>query len=113
MNPFKILQIRKNIKDARQNPSKFAGEQTKEVLWAVMIVPIVISLIGLILFFIMGYTELFGSQLGFFKFLFWLGFIVSFVFFLIIRRIISSVSSVSTSTTKRVIEAVVVESKEE
>ncbi len=109
MNPFKILQIRKNIKDARANPSKFAGEQAGEMLRGIMIIPIIISVLGLGLFFIMGYTHIFGFQLGFFKLLFWLGLIVGFIFFSLVRRIIRATSRVTSNQTRRVIDAVVVE----
>jgi uncharacterized Tic20 family protein len=113
MNPFQILQIRKNIKDARANPSGFAGEQTKEILWGIMIIPIIICALVIILFFVIGYTDVLGFQLGFFKFLFWVALIVSFSIFSLLRRIIRATSRTVTSGSKRVIEAVVVESTEE
>lgn len=113
MNPFKILQIRKNIKEARENPSTFAGGQTKDFLWGIFLLPLVICILVLGLFFVLGYTELFGSHLGFFKFLFWVALIVSFLIFSLFRRIIGVASKIATKQTRRVVEAVVVEKGEE
>ncbi len=109
MNPFQILQIRKNIKDARANPSGFAGEQAKEILWGILIIPIIICILILGLFFIIGYTEVLGFQLGFFKFLFWIALIVSFSVFSLLRRLIRATSRVASSQTRKVVDAVVVE----
>jgi uncharacterized Tic20 family protein len=109
MNPFKILQIRKNIKEARSNPGQFAGEQAGELLWGILVIPIIIVALVLGLFFIVGYTDVFGFQLGFFKFLFWVALIVSFSVFSILRRIIKVASKITTKQTRRVVDAVVVE----
>lgn len=106
MNPFKILQIRKMVKDARENPSKLAGEQVGEALWGLLIVPMIFGIIVLGLFFIMGYTHLFGFTLGIFRFLFWLGLVPSLITFLMFRKLIISASKISVSGTKRVVDAV-------
>ncbi len=113
MNPFKILHIRKMVRDARTNPSGLAGEQVREVLWGIVMIPLVISIIIISLFFIVGYTELFGFQLGFFKFLFWVALIVATAIFSVLRKIIGSIGRGAASGTKRVIDAVVVEETKE
>lgn len=112
MNPFKILQIRKNIKDARENPSIFAGGQVKDFLWGVFVLPIIVCILILGIFFVIGFTDLFGFQIGFFKFLFWVALFMSFIFFSVIRRIIGSISKTTTKQTTKIIEAVVVEEKD-
>lgn len=111
MNPFKILQIRKNIRDARANPSGFAGEQAGEVLWGILMIPIIICALVVGVFFVIGYTDVLGFQLGFFKFLFWVALIVSFTIFSLLRRLIRAASRTVSSGSKRVIDAVVVESE--
>ena len=113
MNPFKILQIRKMVKEARENPSKLAGEQVREMLWGLLIVPIVVGVLVLGLFFIMGYTHLFGFTLGIFRFLFWLGLVPSLIAFLMFRKLIVSASKISVRQTERVVEAVGQEVKDE
>ena len=113
MNPFKILQIRKMVKEARENPSKLAGEQVREALWGLLIVPIVVGVLVLGLFFIMGYTHLFGFTLGIFRFLFWLGLVPTLVSFLMFRKLIVSASKITVTQTKKVVDAVAVETRDE
>lgn len=113
MNPFKILQIRKMVKEAKENPSKLAGEQVREALWGLLILPIISGVVILGLFFIMGYTHLFGFTLGIFRFLFWLGLIPSLLTFLMFRKLIVSASRMSASQTKRVVDAVATDTTDE
>ncbi len=112
MNPFKLLQIRKNIKEARTNPGNFAGGQATELLWGILIIPIVIVVVVLGLFFIIGYTDVFGFQLGFFKFLFWVALIVSVTIFSVLRKVIKVASRIATKGTRRVVDAVTVKEGE-
>lgn len=112
MNPFKILHFRKMVNEARSNPSGLAGEQVREVLWGIVMIPLVLAFIIVGLFFIIGYTDVFGFQLGFFKFLFWVALIVGVSVFSLIRKIIFSIGRGASRGTKRVIDAVVVEDKE-
>jgi uncharacterized Tic20 family protein len=106
MNPFKILQIIKMVKEARANPAGFSGEQAREVLWGIFIIPIIICMLVLVAFFLAGYTDVLGFQVGFFKFLFWLALFVSFAIFSVIRRIISSLGKGASMATKKVVETV-------
>jgi len=103
---FKIFHIKKLVKEARENPSGLAGDEVSDVLWGIVLVPLIIAIIGIILFFIIGYTNLFGFQFGFFKFLFWLSLIVSFIIFSIIRRIVKSVSKSTVIHTKSVLKTI-------
>lgn len=113
MNPFKILHIRKMVNDARSNPSGLAGEQVREVLWGIVMIPLVISIIIVALFYIVGYTDLFGFQLGFFKFLFWVAGIVGFIIFSTLRKIIRSIGRGASTGTKKVIDTFAKESVDE
>lgn len=112
MNPFKFLRFRKMIKEARSNPSGMAGEQVREVLWGIVMIPLVIAFVIVGLFFIIGYTDVFGFQLGFFKILFWVSLIVGTTIFSLIRKIIFSIGRGASRGAKRVIDAVVVEDKD-
>ncbi len=101
------------IKEARENPSALAGEQVREMLWAMVALPIIVGLVFVILFFIMGYTHLFGFQAGFFRFLFWVSCVVGFVFFSFIRKMISSIGRGAMKQTKAVVDAVASEKSPE
>ncbi|MCC7436346.1 hypothetical protein IT402_00500 [Candidatus Nomurabacteria bacterium] len=109
MNPFKLLQIRKNINEARENPSVFAGEQAKGFLWGLFLLPVIVCFLVVGIFFIIGYTELFGFQAGFFKFLFWVSLVVSFIVLSLLRMIVRTISKNTSNQTKKVIDAIVVE----
>ncbi len=111
MNPFKILHIRKMIKEGRENPSRLAGEQTAEMMWGIVLVPIIICVLLLILFFIMGYTHLFGFSSGFFRFLFWFFLIPGIFVFGAIRKMIGLASRTTTTQAKKVVDAVATEVK--
>ncbi len=101
---FKIFHIKKLVKEARENPSNLAGSEVSDVLWGIVLIPIIIATIGIIIFFIIGYTHWFGFQLGFFKFLFWLSLIVSLSIFSVVRKMVKSVSKSATIHTKSVIK---------
>ena len=101
---FQIFHIKRIINDAKENPSGLAGNEAKDVLWGIVLIPLIIAILGIILFFIIGYTHLLGFQFGFFKFLFWLSLIVGYIIFSVIRRIIKSVSKSTTIHTKSVLK---------
>lgn len=109
MNIFKILKIKKSIKDAQNDPNAFAKDQVRGILWGLVILPLLISTIVVILFFIIGYTELFGFQVGFFKFLFWISFAFILLIFSLIRRITRHVSKITFNQNRKIINAVVVD----
>lgn len=106
MNPFKIFKIRKLVKEARENPGKLAGEEIRGVLWGLFIIPIVIAILGLVLFFLVGYTQVLGFQIGFFKFLFWLALFVGLTIFTVLRRIVRAVGTKAQVGTSHVVEVV-------
>ncbi len=112
MNPFKILQVKKMIKEGREDPSKFAGGQVGEILWGLVIVPIIVGVVALGLFFIMGYTHLFGFQAGVFKFLFWIGLLPAIVVFLAVHKMIGGAGQGVSSGANKIIEAVARESSD-
>ncbi len=82
---FKIFQLKKTLREVRENPSAFAGGQMREFLWGVFILPLLIVGGILILFFIMGYTDVFGFHYGIFKILFWITIVVAGIFLLMLR----------------------------
>lgn len=86
---FKLLKLRKNVKEVRKDPGGFAaGEAAGAVIETVLLVPGLIALFGLVLFFILGFTTLLGGPMGFFKFLFIFGVFVLLVIIAMLRPII-------------------------
>lgn len=106
---FQIFRIKKVIKEARENPSKFAGSELGDLLWGIVTIPIIIGVLGIILFFIIGYTHWFGFQFGFFKFLFWVALFVSLFIFFVIRKIIKSLRGQAVIHTKSIVKKLEIE----
>ncbi|MES2930215.1 MAG: hypothetical protein V4665_00305 [Patescibacteria group bacterium] len=102
---FKFFHVKKMLNEARKNPSAFAGSEVHGTLWAIFLIPLVIIIGAIVLFFILGYTDLFGFHHGIFKFLFWLTLAVSTMLFLILRRIIRAISRVTARQTKNILHA--------
>ena len=112
MNPFKILQIRKEINEAKASPELFTKQKSQGFLYSFFIAPLLIAFIVCALFFIIGYTDIFGFQIGFFKFLFWAVLVVGIFIFSIMRKIIRFISKKVSKQTKNFVDAVGHESKD-
>lgn len=74
---FQILHIRKTVKELRNNPGNFAGEQARDVIIGIIIIPAIIIILGLAFLFILAFTSLLGGPYLFFKIIFFLGLFVS------------------------------------
>lgn len=110
---FEIFHINKIVKGIKENPGKLAGEEISDVLWGIVIIPLIIGGLGIILFFILGYTNLFGFHFWFFKFLFWMSLIIGIIIFSIIRKIFQSVSKKTMIHTESVIKTFTIEKEGE
>ncbi|MEI8175188.1 MAG: hypothetical protein WCG28_04535, partial [bacterium] len=58
---FEILQIRKTVNEARENPGKFAGGKVGDFFVNMLIVPSLILFVILSSFFILGFTTFLGG----------------------------------------------------
>jgi len=96
---MKIFFIGKAIKEAKENPSGFASSQTKEAIWGIFILPIIILLLGLVFLFVLSFTNLLGGPYLFFKIIFFIGLFFSSIFFFIVYKLISKIGN----NTKRVV----------
>lgn len=85
---LKLFKIRKNIKEAKKNPGNFVGDQVSDIAVGIVIIPALIIFLGLVLFFLLGFTTLLGGQFWFFKILFVLGIGVSIGIVVLIQPII-------------------------
>lgn len=81
---FGIFKTYKDIKNGVADPTGFGQDALLEVLKTPLIIFTIIGFLVLGLFYILGFTELIFSSLGFFKFLFW----VSLIPFLILELVL-------------------------
>ena len=85
---FKLLRIRKTVKEVRADAGGFVGEEVAGLLKGLLIIPVVLVLLALGLFFVLGFTTHLGGPMGFFKVLFVIGAFVTTTTFLVIYPII-------------------------
>ena len=104
---LKIIKI-KNIKNAMQgvnhDPVHLASEMAGNIFLGMFLVPAIVAILFLVLFFVLGYTHWLGGRFRFFRFLFILSVIGDFLFFFVLYRLYRLVRAVSrtpadTSTT--------------
>ncbi|MEK7586034.1 MAG: hypothetical protein AAB477_02280 [Patescibacteria group bacterium] len=96
---FQILHIRSAIKEAKEDPGNFAGSQARDVIFGIILIPLIIVLLGLTFLFFLAYTKFLGGPYLFFKIVFIIGLIVSFTF----GSIVYKLTSVLRRTTKKVV----------
>lgn len=102
---FRILEIRKMASEAKENPGKFAGGQVGNMFVGMLVAPALFVLFFLATFFIFGFTTLLGGPYVFFKFLFWISFVIVFclVYFIIkIYKFIKSLTKGAVESTLKV-----------
>lgn len=86
---FKILQIRSSLKEAQENPGKFASSQTRDALIGILIMPMLILIVGLVFLFALGFTHFLGGPYFFFKLIFFIGLLVSVVIGSVVYKLVS------------------------
>lgn len=92
---FKIFQIKKDIKEASQNPASFGLGKGGEFLLGLIIIPIIIYIAVVVLLFLSGYTETFGIESILARVVFWVLFIpgaLSALLFFKIRNFLKKLS---------------------
>jgi hypothetical protein len=95
---FAIFKTYKDIKSGVKDPTGFGQEALLEVIKAPLILFTILGILALGLFFILGFTEIIFSSLGFFRFLFWISLVLFLIFQIVIWSIYKSV--------KRIVERV-------
>ena len=68
---FGILKTYKDVRKGMNDPTGLGQDIALDVLKAPLILFTIAGIAGLVLFFILGWTELLSGPFGFFKFLFW------------------------------------------
>ena len=112
---FKILQIKKDIKDARQNPASFGLGKGGELFLGIIIIPLIIYASVVVLLFLSGYTSTFGFESSLARVIFWIllvpGVASSFLFFKI-RKFLKGLSKKGDDfVNKKINDAKIIESE--
>lgn len=96
---FKILHIRSMVNEINSDPGRFAGNEARNAIIGILLVPFIIVILGLAFLFFLGFTNFLGGPYIFFKIIFFIGLFFSSIFFLIIRKLVSKIGN----TTKKVV----------
>ncbi|MES3032081.1 MAG: hypothetical protein V4699_02455 [Patescibacteria group bacterium] len=105
---FQVIQIRKMVGEAKENPGKFAGAKMGELFMGMLITPSLVVLSVLAIFFVFGFTTFIGGPYWFFKLLFFLSLSAVICILYFLRKIYLMIKSVA----KEVIDSTIkVESK--
>lgn len=100
---FRMITIYKNIKEGKQDPTGFGRDQLLDIIKGFIIPFLIIGFIILILFGLLGYSDLLGvGPFGFFKFVFIIGLIVFLAWLFVIKIIFSSLKSILNKAKSRV-----------
>jgi membrane protein implicated in regulation of membrane protease activity len=87
---FKILKIRKSIREARENPGKFGAGELMDLVKGVLVVPALVVLGVLVILFIFGFTHIIGAPSGLARFFFVLFLIPTVIVSIFINRLLNS-----------------------
>ena len=85
---FRLFRIRKTVREVQKDAGGFAGDEVVGLFAGLLMIPVLLVLGALILFFLLGFTTLIGGPFGLFKVLFIVGAFVSFFIFIILRPIV-------------------------
>lgn len=96
------------IKEGKENPGKFAGNQAGDLLMGMFIMPIISAMVFLGGFFVLGFTTILGGPYSLVKFLFYILLIFVFFLSLIFRKVYLLLKK---STKSTVDDTIKVESK--
>ncbi|HVY35942.1 MAG TPA: hypothetical protein VG982_01540 [Candidatus Paceibacterota bacterium] len=101
---FQLLRLRKNIREARENPGKFAGSQAAGLATSIVIIPLLIAVLWLALLFLFGFTHVLGGPFGFFRFLFVFTLIIMVPIIVFLAKTIRVIRSSVRGTVNKVTE---------
>ncbi len=86
---FKIFKFRKLYKEFKEDPAKASGAELVDMLREIILIPKIIALVILVIFFILGFTSLLSGPMLFFKILFWFFLFLYFIFIIASRIFLS------------------------
>ncbi len=95
---FQILEIRKMASEAKANPGKFASGQAGSMFLDLLVIPAIITLVPLGIFFLFGFTSFLGGPYLFFRVLFFLTLSALFFVIYFLLKIYKFIKSVTKKT---------------
>lgn len=101
---FQILNIRGMVKDAREDPGRFAGGQAQEAIVGILILPTIVVILGLAFLFALAFTHFLGGPYFFFKIVFFIGLIGSSVLGFVIYKLITTLRRSAKRVVNKTIE---------
>jgi len=104
-----IFAIIKTYRDARRgvkDPTGFGRDLALDAIKAPLMLFTIVSILGLILFFILGYTDLIINSVWFFRFLFVVGLLIFLPIFFISWTLFSKIKALTEKAKKKVDERV-------
>ena len=104
---FKIFFIGKTIREIKQNPGNFAGEEARDAIIGILLIPLIIVILGLAFIFALGFTGFLGGPYLFFKIVFVLGLFTSCILGLIIYKLTSALRNTTKKVVNKTVETVV------
>lgn len=90
---FKIIQLMNKLRKGTNDPRGFAQEEANDAVFGVFFVPFIMNIVFSALFFIVGYTHLFGFSWWIGKLLFVIsifGLITLFSLFRMVRKMVKT-----------------------
>jgi hypothetical protein len=103
---FKMFRMRKTVREIRSDTGGFVADEAVGLVKGLLLIPVVIVLVGLALFFVLGFTTVLGGPLGLFKVLFIIGACVSVLVFAVIYPIIRFVRRSTARVVRRGVQSV-------
>lgn len=101
---LKIFKLNKLYKEFRTNPSQTTANELKDMAKEIAIVPFVIFGAILILFFILGFTNLIFNSLLFFRILFIIGTLSFIATFIAVRLLLAQIFETVKSISSKILE---------
>lgn len=109
---FRIIQLRKMARDARDNPNKFMADEAGSFFTGLFILPIISAILLLVILAVFAFTSWIGGPYGFFKFLFFFSlFGVGTFFFMLYKTTRVIKNTIQQKTKQGAGETIKVESK--
>ncbi len=103
---FQIFKIKKIIREGKENPSKFAGEEMGDIVKGIFIIPLILVGTSALVSLLLGYTTvIFGlGPFGFFKFTFWFFVIIEIIIYILMRKITRMIQNKGEQTAHAILD---------
>lgn len=103
---FAIFKTYKDVKNGVKDPTGFGQDALLEIIKAPLILFTILGGIFIVLFFVLGFTEIILNSLGFFRFLFWFSLVPFLILELIFWSLYGNVKKMVGNVKSRVDEEI-------